>query len=113
MRVLVVDDDPVGLDVRRMVLEKCGHQVTIAANVGAARACLGTGLDAVVMDLRLPSTEDGLELLRELHESVPGARVVVFSGYAEDLEGCAERAYATEVLAKPARTERLLEALGA
>jgi len=113
MRVLVVDDDPVGLDLRRMALEACGHQVTTAKDAESARGCLAATPEAVIMDLRMPRPEDGLALLRELHETVPGARVVVFSGFTEDLEGHAERAFASEILSKPARTERLLDALAA
>ena len=111
MRVLVVDDDHTGLDLRRMALEQCGHEVTVAADCAAARAGLADQPDAVLMDLRLPRAEDGLALLRELHQAAPAARVVVLSGYQEDLDGTAERAFASEVLAKPARMERVLEAL--
>jgi DNA-binding NtrC family response regulator len=117
MRVLLVDDDPIGLDLRRMVLEASGHQVTTAKDGESARACLAAApealIEAVIMDLRMPRPEDGLALLRELHETVPGARVVVFSGFTGDLEGHAERAFASEILSKPARTERLLDALAA
>lgn len=111
MRVLLVDDDPSGLELRRMVLERCGHEVTLAADTHAARACLAASPDVVLMDLRLPRVDDGLALLRELHQATPATPVVVLSGYHEDLEGRAERAFASEILPKPVRTERLLEAL--
>jgi len=113
MHVLVVDDDAVGRDLRRMVLEQRGHHVATAADTVAARACLGEASpDAVLMDLRLPHAEDGLALLRFLHETAPAVRVVVLSGFEEDLGGRVERGFASAVLSKPVRTERLIEALG-
>ena len=111
MRVLVVDDDPIGLDSRRMVLEMCGHSVTVAADADGARAGFAASPEAVVLDLRLPLIEDALALLRELHETAPGTRVVVLSGYLKDLDGRPERAFADAILEKPVRSERLLEAL--
>jgi len=118
MRVLVVDDDPIGLNARRMVLEHVGHQVVVASTVEEAQAGIETQPDAVLpdvvlMDLRLPKSEDGLRLLRMLHEAAPGIRIVVLSGYPSDLDGAAERAYASEILAKPAPTEAVLKALAA
>jgi len=111
MRVLVVDDDPIGLDSRRMVLESCGHSVTTAADAAEALAGIAASPEAVVLDLRLPCVEDGLALLRALHVTAPRTRVVVLSGYREDLDGRAERAFADAILEKPVRSERLLEAL--
>jgi CheY-like chemotaxis protein len=113
----VIDDDPTGLELRRLVLEHVGHHVRIAACVNEARiefrgTALDTALpDAVLMDLRLPGIEDGLALLRDFRQASPAVRIVVLSGYAEDLAGCAERALADAILCKPVRTERLLDAL--
>jgi DNA-binding NarL/FixJ family response regulator len=63
------------------------------------------------MDLRLPRAEDGLALLRGLHEAAPSARVVVLAGFKDDLDGRPEQAFASKILSKPIATEQLLEAL--
>jgi CheY-like chemotaxis protein len=112
MRVLLVDDDPSGVELRRLVLEHAGHQVLIAVDAGAARAAFREAtFDTVLLDLRLPDLEDGLALLRDFRQASREVRIVVLSGYAGDLDGRAERACADAILGKPVRTEQLLDAL--
>jgi DNA-binding response OmpR family regulator len=67
--------------------------------------------DCVILDLRLPSPEDGLALVREFREAAPGVRIVVLAGWGADLEGHSEQALVDEVLAKPVRSERLITAV--
>ena len=43
--------------------------------------------DCVILDLRLPSPEDGLALVREFREAAPGVRIVVLAGWGADLDG--------------------------
>ena len=117
-RVLLVDDDPDGLEIRKILLERDGHQVSIAADVATARDLFReTAPDCVILDLRLPSPEDGLALVREFRESrefreaAPGLRIVVLAGWGADLEGRPEQELVDEVLAKPVRSERLAHAV--
>jgi two-component system nitrogen regulation response regulator NtrX len=106
-RVLVVDDDAVALEIRKLVLERRGHQVSTAQDAAAARAA--TLPEVVVLDLRLPLLEDGLALVREFHEA--GVRVVVLCGNPGDLDGREEAGMVDQMLAKPVKTEVLLKAL--
>ena len=46
----------------------------------------------MILDLRLPSPEDGLALVREFREAAPGLRIVVLAGWGADLEGRPEQA---------------------
>jgi DNA-binding response OmpR family regulator len=105
-RVLVVDDDPAALEIRRLILERAGHQVSVAATAAQARKYAP---EVVLLDLRLPEVEDGLALLREFHRK--GARVVVLCGNRADLDGRPEAAFADVVLSKPARFEEILKAV--
>jgi CheY-like chemotaxis protein len=107
-RVLLVDDDPAALEVRKLIFERAGHHVVLAASAGEARAA--APCDVVMLDLRLPDVEDGLALLREFHAA--GVRVVVLCGNRADLDGRAEAALAEHIIAKPARSEVLLKAVG-
>lgn len=107
-RVLVVDDDRRALEIRKLILERAGHIVSIAANADEARA--QSRPEVVLLDLRLPDVEDGLALIREFHQA--GARIVVLCGNRVDLEGRPEAALADAVLEKPARSEVLLRAIG-
>ncbi len=106
-RVLVVDDDAAALEIRKLVLERRGHEVYVAQNAEAARDC--SPVDVVLLDLRLPEVEDGLALIRRFHDS--GVRVVVLCGNPADLDGREEAVLVDRVLAKPVRSEILLSAL--
>jgi CheY-like chemotaxis protein len=107
--ILLVDDDPDGLAVRRALLEHAGYAVESAGNCEAARAAFDVHPPAViVMDLRLPETADGLALIRHFRAARPETRIIVFSGAADDLRGLPESAMVDGLMRKPARSERLL-----
>ena len=111
-RVLLVDDDAGGLEIRRMLLERDGHQVFTASDVAAARTQFREkSPDCVILDLRLPSPEDGLTLVREFRRAAPEVRIVVLAGWRADLEGQPEQKLVDEVLTKPVRSERLITAV--
>lgn len=112
-RVLLIEDDPDQRRLRTLLLESRGHQVHPASCAEEALHQLSasdTLPDCVLMDLRLPRTEDGRRLIRALHELHPGLPVIVLTG-AAGFESSPERAMVREVLRKPVRTERLLSAL--
>ena len=52
-RILVVEDDPDQLEMRRLILEQAGHQVVSAQTASEALQHL-PGCQIVLMDLRLP-----------------------------------------------------------
>jgi DNA-binding response OmpR family regulator len=111
-RVLVVDDDRAGLELRKLTLERRGHQVTTASDASEARsAFLSAPPETVILDLRLPQLEDGLALIREFRATAPNVRIVVLSGANTDLDGRPETAMVDQVLGKPVRSERLLDAI--
>ncbi|HEV8411990.1 MAG TPA: response regulator [Bryobacteraceae bacterium] len=111
-RVLLVDDDAGGLELRKMLLEREGHQVSTATDAATARERFHElGPECVILDLRLPSPEDGLALVREFRETAPSIRIVVLAGWGADLEGRPEQRMVNEVLAKPVRSERLISAV--
>jgi DNA-binding response OmpR family regulator len=107
MRVLVVDDHPAALEIRRLVIERRGHAVTAACDVQQARAAFAAGVDVIVLDLRLPDTKDGLALIREFR----GTRVVVLCGNRGDLDGREEAGLVAAILEKPVRSKVLIEAI--
>ena len=95
-RVRLIDDDDAQIEVRKLILERAGHSVVDSDDV-----------DAVVMDLHIPTLEGGLQAIREL--SLTGARICVLSGSAHDLKRRPEEKLVHKVLNKPARTELLLK----
>jgi DNA-binding response OmpR family regulator len=106
MRVLVVDDDPAGLEIRRLVLERHGFDVATAPSGDVARAEFAARRpDVVVVDLRLPEIDDGLALIREFR----GSRIVVLCGNRSDLDGREEASMVAAIVSKPARSEELVK----
>jgi len=111
-RVLLVDDDAAALDLRKVILEREGHQISIASEPANARALFAeTHPDSVVLDLRLPEAKDGLALIWEFRAAAPDVRIIVLAGWPLDLEGTPEADMVNLVLAKPIRTATLVEAL--
>jgi DNA-binding response OmpR family regulator len=95
-----------------MLLERHGHRVSTASDAATARDKFReTTPECVILDLRLPSPEDGLALVREFREAGPDVRIVVLAGWSADLEGRPEQQLVDEVLAKPVRSERLSSAV--
>jgi two-component system CheB/CheR fusion protein len=111
-RVLLVDDDAAGLDLRRLILERDGYEVRMATNPFYARTLfMEFKPQIVVLDLRLPEPEDGLSLIRDFRAADPRVRIIALSGYTPDLENKPEASLVDQILEKPVRAERLFSAL--
>ncbi len=98
--LLLVDDDPDQLAVRTMVLEREGFIVLPAADTAAA--LFHRDYDLVVMDLRLPTVDDGMKLIASIGSRAP---IIVFTGAT--VSGLP----VARILRKPCRTRTLLEAI--
>jgi CheY-like chemotaxis protein len=111
-RILLVEDDPDQLSIRRLMLEAAGHEVAAVCSAKAAAAAFDAGMDAVIMDLRLPRIEDGLELIRRFRGTSPGIRIIVLSGWVPELSSLPEAGLASVWAEKPTSSRKLLELLG-
>jgi signal transduction histidine kinase len=82
VRVLVVDDTPALRRLMGLVLEGTGFEVVGEAGDGLAAIAESRRLqpDLVLLDLAMP-VMDGLEALPQVREEVPGARIVIVSGF--------------------------------
>src|SRR5204862_7810617 len=68
--VLVVDDEPLVLDVVTRTLEHDGHRVVTAADGDAARELIETDTPSLVLlDVMLPGETSGLDLCRWIRSS--------------------------------------------
>ena len=109
-RLLVVEDDADQRELRRMLFERAGHEVEVAATaLEAERACAARPPGVVVMDLHLPRAGDGAALIRRLREFSPAPRIVVLSGLAAELKASPEARMVDAVVSKPCRSARLME----
>ncbi len=77
-RVLLVEDEAVIRTELGRLLTRHGHEVTLAASLGAARQeCVSAGFDLVISDLRLP---DGVGT--DMISAAGGAPVLIMTSYA-------------------------------
>lgn len=101
MRILVVEDDEVVQSAVARALRADGHAVTTASDLACARELVVSGVDLIVLDLRLPDGF-GLDLCRELRRDGATAPILVLtalSQVARRVEGL--DAGADDFLAKP------------
>src|SRR5581483_9649417 len=81
-KVLVIDDDPMMLDLARYQLQTHGYGVTTAeTGEEGLRLCADQHSDIVLTDLQLPDI-DGIELVRQLKEAVPSTEIIMITGYS-------------------------------
>ncbi len=81
LRVLLVEDEPLVRMTTAGMLAELGHDVIEAGTGAEAMARLIQGVDLVVCDLGLPDM-DGLALVDQVRERLPGVPVIVASGAA-------------------------------
>lgn len=111
-RILLVDDDPDQLEIRKLIIHRAGHRVATAANALDALTVFDAGrYDTVILDLHLPTPEEGLSLIRALRQRSETVRLFVLSGWPADIERQPERNMVQEVLAKPVKSAGLLKKL--
>jgi CheY-like chemotaxis protein len=111
-RVLVVDDEPVVRRVLQRILERDGHQVTLAG-CGQEAIDLFAGrwkdIDVVVLDMMLPDF-DGREILRRMREVNPGTRAILSSGFTVESDPSLSPA-GTWILQKPYTPDQVRTAI--
>ena len=99
-RILVVDDDPINLEIVAEQLGRDAHDLVLIQNSGAAWTALeqeADALDLIVLD-RMMQAPDGMELLRRIKAHsllalVPVIMQTAASSPAEVAEGLAAGAY--------------------
>ena len=85
--VLLVDDNPIQLSARQMVLKQAGLEVQVATSADSALALLRTlshanNVGVIVTDHIMPHAT-GSEFVRMVREVNPQVPVIVISGLAE------------------------------
>jgi CheY-like chemotaxis protein len=79
--VLCVDDEVVGLRVRKILLERAGYQVLTAVD-GYTGLELFTSqpIEAVVLDYSMPGMHGG-EVAKKMRQAKPGVPILLLSAY--------------------------------
>jgi signal transduction histidine kinase/CheY-like chemotaxis protein len=107
-KFLVVDDEESVRELLRDILEREGHEVTIAANGRDALALFAeTHYAAVLMDVGLPGMS-GWELARAVRERDERIPLAIITGWGEAVGSSAQRAAGVDwVVAKPFTVEQI------
>jgi DNA-binding NtrC family response regulator len=102
--ILFVDDEAIAHESVGRYLRKCGHRVTGVKSGHEALEAASTSVgdfDVAILDVRMPRM-DGLALLEQLHERLPGLPCVICTGHADvDMAVSALRKGAADFLRKP------------
>jgi DNA-binding NtrC family response regulator len=102
LSVLIVDDDPTGLQLLQAILEEIGFAVTAVDRPRAAlRQAEAQPPDLLITDLRMPDM-NGLDLVRAVRRVDPEVCCVVVTGFASDeIIAEAYQAGVSDLLVKP------------
>ncbi len=85
--ILAVEDEPVLLNLARVILEDCGYRVLEASSGVQALETWKrheAEIDLLLTDIVMPLGVSGLELARTLAPRKPGLKVIYTSGYGVD-----------------------------
>ncbi len=83
--ILCIDDQEIGLEVRKLFLEALGYMVLIATNgPDGLRLLHEHAVDLMVLDFRMPGM-DGEAVAHKTRELQPGLPIVMLTGYSQDL----------------------------
>ncbi len=103
-RILLVDDNSLGLAARRSVLEELGHQVrTSGTAADALDLCGKHAFDVVVTDYKMPKM-NGVEFIGRLRKLHPATSVILISGFADTL-GLDEASTGADVVLQKSNNE--------
>jgi len=113
MKLLLVDDDVDQLELRVLTLTSAGFAIHSASDEKTALALARLHPpDVAVVDLRLPTQEAGLRLIRGLKKLDSHIRVIVLTGAdPKRFEFLPERALVEAVLTKGNASRQLLQHL--
>ncbi len=108
--ILLVDDEVLIRMAIRATLEDEGYDVKEAGNVDEALVVLDGGrIAAVLTDIEMPGTLNGLDLARIIEATSPSTKLIVTSGRALPKPG--DLPARAVMLTKPYSTDRLLRLL--
>jgi two-component system, response regulator PdtaR len=109
--VLVVEDEPLVRIFACEILTDAGYLVVEASTADEALQLLDAGIAAVVTDIEMPGSIDGLQLARRIETQWPTIGVVIVSG--RRLPNPDELPHRALFLAKPYSTEHLIDTVAA
>ncbi len=115
-KVLIIDDEPIirkGLknivNWKQYECEVCGEASDGAEGRELIRKLLP---DIVITDIKMPET-DGLTMIRQIKEDIPGSKIIILTGYRDfDYVHEAIKIGAFDYILKPSKIEELTAIIG-
>jgi CheY-like chemotaxis protein len=115
-RILLADDDAAARDLVQRALAVDGHAVTCTQDGAEALEQLQSaapGFDLLIADVLMPAV-DGIAAAEKAIELQPGLRVILISGFADELDRAQHlKAKCARVVAKPITLEGIRAAVKA
>jgi len=100
-RILVADDDVEQTTMQRQLLTALGYEVQTATSPAETLKELEKSRpDLIVVDLRFPRSEDGLDLIRGIRQGGCRVPLILLSGWPDDLYGSPEEKMVSRVVVK-------------
>ena len=108
-RLLLIDDDPLLLEVLTLAFEDAGHQVITALDGAAGLRAVGTGgIELLISDVNMPLV-DGFALCRKLRQSGNDVPFILLTSRDSDIdEALGLDVGADDYVSKPFSTRVLL-----
>lgn len=111
-KLLIVDDEETYRAQLSLILTAEGHEVWTARD---GREGIEVGLscrpEVLIADWRLTNGTSGLHVAEALHETDPGLRVIMMTGYSADDLQIHLKSAAFHILEKPFGVEDMLKAV--
>ncbi len=115
-RVLVIDDDPLILELVQTILEAEGHSTDLLlSGETAVERARNTKPDLILLDIVM-RTSHGMEVLAALRQTAPQVPVVLLSGAVRqvaDMPEIARALGARDYIEKPFDAQRLIDVVNA
>jgi CheY-like chemotaxis protein len=114
-RILLADDDTAARDLVQRALAVDGHAVTCTQDGAEALEQLQSSatFDVLIADVQMPAV-DGIALAERSLKLIPELRVILISGYADELDRAEHlKSKVARVVAKPVTLEGIRAAVKA
>ena len=112
--VLLVDDDESFLTLLEIMVHKDGFKILLAHDGEQALEEMKKDPDAMILDMMLPGSVSGLDILQGLRESKkkrPPVLVVTAYPRVRELRAIEDEGYVVHFMAKPINQKKLLSEL--
>ena len=103
-QILIADDDAATCELLRRALEAEGHTVKTASDGSEALEQIA-GSTLLISDVQMPGM-DGIELARQALAKAPGLRIILMSGFTEQLDRASNLPGNVRTLVKPFTLEK-------